>query len=150
MGAYYGADAHGGLDINHPAGTVLVAPLAFDRHDFFNHISQGANNNRWRGECDWPDGTRWALQAHHIIELLVEPGQPLPAGMPYATSAGMTGLFEHSHFVWAIKHQKDDEEIRVDPWLLFRQMLLDRAVMTATRSNGAITRSPLPRQPAEV
>jgi hypothetical protein len=142
MGPYFGADAHGGLDINHPAGTVLHAPLAIHRHRFFAHIREGAENNRWRGEVDWPDGAMWALQSHHVVELLVPEGRPLLAGEPYATSAGMlTGSHEHSHFVWAVRPPGAADEIRLDPWLLFRQMLRDRAAMVAPRANGIIGRA---------
>lgn len=139
LGPYFGADAHGGLDINHPAGTTLYAPLALQRQRFFDHVSTGANNNRWRGECDWPDGSRWALQSHHLIALLVPEGEPIAAGMPYATTAGMlTGSYEHSHFVWAVRAPGESDEIRLDPWLLFRQMLIDRKAMTAPRRHGVI------------
>jgi hypothetical protein len=140
-GPFDGADAHGGLDINHPAGTVLYTPLAFHRHSFFNHLRDGHNNNRWRGEIDWPDGSVWALQSHHIIELLVPENEPLAAGLPYAITGGMlTGMYEHSHFVFAVKDPADEEEIRVDPWLLFRQMVRDRQGMTAQRHRGIIQR----------
>lgn len=138
-GPYHGADAHGGLDINHPAGTVLTTPLAIDRHRFFDHVSSGANNNRWRGEVDFADGSTWALQSHHLIELLVPADAPIPAGMPYATTGGMlTGMYEHSHFVWAVKAPGAAAEIRLDPWILFRQMLLDREASYATRRRGTI------------
>lgn len=139
LGPYHGADAHGGLDINHPAGTTLYTPIAVHRQRFFDHVRAGANNNRWRGEHDWPDGSTWALQSHHLIELLVPEGTPLEAGTPYATTAGMcTGMYEHSHFVWAVRAPGEADEIRLDPWLLFRQMLLDRVALTAPRRNGAI------------
>ena len=144
LGPYFGADAHGGLDINHPAGTTLYAPLALHRHRWFDHITKGANNNRWRGECDWPDGGMWALQSHHLIELLAPEG-PIAAGMPYATTAGMlTGSYEHSHFVWAVRAPGESDEIRLDPWLLFRQMLIDRRALVAPRRNGVITRTEPP------
>jgi hypothetical protein len=139
LGPYQGADAHGGLDINHPAGTVLYAPFALQRQSFFDHISRGATNNRWRGECDWSDGSTWALQTHHLMQLLVPEHQPLLAGQPYATSAGMwVGSHEHTHFVWAVRGAGEDREIRLDPWLLMRQMIADRTAMTAHRRNGII------------
>lgn len=139
LGPYFGADAHGGLDINHPAGTTLYTPFALHRQWLADHISRGANNNRWRGECDWSDGSTWAIRTAHLIDMLVPEHQPLPAGMPYATSAGMrVGNYEHSHFVFLVKGPEDAEEIPVDPWLLFRQMLSDRRALTAPRRNGVI------------
>lgn len=49
MGAYDGASAHGGLDVNHPAGTPLYAPIALDDQFLYNSTAAGWNNNRWRG-----------------------------------------------------------------------------------------------------
>lgn len=137
MGAYHGADAHGGLDINHPAGTTLYTPFAVQRQWLFNAVARGDANNRWRGECDWPDGSTWAIQSHHLIQVMNPEQQPLLAGQAYAHTAGMhNGMYEHSHFVFAVKGPEDEEEIRLDPWLLFRQMLVDRRGMIATRHSG--------------
>lgn len=130
LGPYFGADSHGGLDINHPAGTTLYAPLSFDQHGFFDSLSAGANNNRWRGVHQWDDGSTWILQAHHIIALLVPENNFLAAGTPYALSAGvLTGSHEHSHFVFIVKD--NGEEYMLDPWILFWQMYRDRSITTA-------------------
>lgn len=129
LGAYYGAAAHGGLDINHPAGTPIWTPIPLDDHGFFDHVTRGANNNRWRGSYQWPDGSTWIIQVHHVIRLLVEEHQPLPAGTHLAEGAGvLIGAHEHSHFVFKIVEpdQSKDDAILLDPWILFRQMYRDR------------------------
>jgi hypothetical protein len=134
MGPYFGAEAHGGLDINHPAGTPIWAPVEIHDHEFFDHIDRGANNNRWRGHHDWPDGSRWILQTHHVIRLLTEEHKPIPAGMQYALGAGvLTGSHEHSHFVFKVREPgaADGEEILLDPWILFWQMYQDRRTTAA-------------------
>ncbi len=56
MGAYNGLEAHGGLDINMPAGTPNFTPFPIDDHYFFNSLSRGDNNNRWRGIHKWDNG----------------------------------------------------------------------------------------------
>ncbi len=130
MGPYGGGDAHGGLDINHPAGTPLWTPIAFDEQYFFDTLAGGANNNRWRGLHRWDDGATWILQSHHIVELLVPEHTPLPAGLKYALSAGtLTGVQEHSHFVFKIEDERG--EFMLDPWILFWQMYRDRAATSA-------------------
>src|SRR5699024_11235105 len=40
MGPFCGREAHNGLDINHPAGTRLWAPISFDEHEMFNSRSE--------------------------------------------------------------------------------------------------------------
>ncbi len=126
MGPYDGVECHGGLDINHPAGTPLWTPLALHEQGNFQRLGvEGANNNRWRGWHHWPDGESWFLQSHHHSRLLVEEGTPLDAGVQYAEAAGvLNGCHEHSHFVFGIRHA-DGQEVLIDPWLLFRQMYLD-------------------------
>ncbi|MBL8027641.1 MAG: hypothetical protein JNL74_14565, partial [Fibrobacteres bacterium] len=124
LGAYNGADAHGGLDINHPKGTPLYTPLAFDDHFYFNSVEMGHNNNRWRALRRWEDGSVWILQAHHMEKLLVPEHGPLPAGVHFASAAGVwCGLHDHSHFVFKILDQ--GELYALDPWILFRQMYID-------------------------
>ncbi len=133
MGPYWGAEAHGGLDINHPAGTPIWAPLEIHDHEMFGHVDRGDNNNRWRGWHRWPDGSVWLLQVHHIIRLLVPEHDPIPAGLRYADGAGMlTGSHEHSHFVFGIREPgaTEGEEILLDPWILFWQMYQDRRTTT--------------------
>jgi len=128
MGPYDGTECHGGLDINHPAGTPLWTPLEIhEQADFAKVGVDGANNNRWRGWHHWPDGSSWFLQSHHHVRLLVEEGTPLPAGTHYAEAAGvLSGAYEHSHFIFGIR--REGRDVLLDPWLLFRQMYRDRAL----------------------
>ena len=124
LGAYDGASAHAGLDINHPRGTPLCAPLDLDDHFYFNSIERGANNNRWRGIRRWADGSTWVLQAAHMVRLTVPEHGPLHRGQQYAEGAGVwVGVAEHSHFAFAVLDE--GELVRLDPWLLFRQMYRD-------------------------
>ncbi|MCG3179082.1 MAG: hypothetical protein BIFFINMI_01413 [Phycisphaerae bacterium] len=127
MGPYFGASAHGGLDINHPAGTPIRAPLDFDDQYFFNTVAGGANNNRHRGHHRWPDGSEWQLQCHHMTRLTVAEHSPVAAGEQYADGAGvLSGYHDHSHFVFRVV-ESDGDAIMLDPWILFRQMYLDIA-----------------------
>ena len=126
MGAYNGASAHGGLDINHPAGTPLWAPIAIDDHFYFNSLVMGHNNNRWRGIHRWANGAEWILQAHHMTRLLVEEHRPLRKGEQFALGAGvLSGAVDHSHFVFKVHDY--GETILLDPWILFWQMYKDQA-----------------------
>ncbi len=125
LGAYFGRDAHGGLDINHQSGTKLWAPISFDRHELFARLEDGENNNRWRGYHTWEDGSTWILQSHHIIELLIPEERPIMAGEYYASTAGaLCGNHEHSHFVFRIEDETG--KYIIDPWILFWQMYKDR------------------------
>jgi len=120
LGAYQGADAHGGLDVNMPKGTPHWAPIDFDDHFYFNSLAMGHNNNRWRAIRRWPDGSAWTLQSHHLIKLLVPEHTPLKAGTHYAEAAGVhVGAHEHSHFVFKVTN--DASEVLLDPWILFWQ-----------------------------
>jgi hypothetical protein len=124
MGPYNGASAHGGLDINHPRGTPLRAPLDIHDHYYFNSLAMGHNNNRWRGIHRWPDGSEWILQAHHMTALTVPEHQPLRKGEQFASGAGvLSGYTDHSHFVFKIR--EGDDTIALDPWILFWQMYRD-------------------------
>ena len=126
LGAYDGASAHGGLDINHAAGTPLYAPIAVDDQFLYNSLEMGHNNNRWRGLRRWPDGSQWVLTSCHMVELTVPEHRPLAAGEQYALGAGVwIGAAEHSHFAFAVIDR--GELIRLDPWILFRQMYRDQA-----------------------
>lgn len=134
MGPYFGADAHGGLDINHRAGTTLWTPFSLDDQAYYNELSKGDNNNRWQGARTWADGSRWLIRTSHLIELLQPERQPLDAGTPYALSAGVhVGDFEHTHFAFSICEPgtNEDEQIHLDPWILFWQMYQDRKQTTA-------------------
>ncbi len=130
LGAYFGASAHGGLDINHPRGTPIWAPLDIDDHWLFNSVQAGDNNNRWRGLHRWPDGSTWVIQVHHLIHLLMDEHTPIAAGTHYAEGAGVwVGSHDHSHFVFKIREPGADEsdDILLDPWILFWQMYRDGA-----------------------
>jgi hypothetical protein len=125
LGAYNGASAHGGLDINHPRGTPLWAPLEIHDHFYFNSLAMGHNNNRWRGIHRWANGAEWILQAHHMTELTVPEHQPIRRGEQFAWGAGvLSGVVDHSHFVFKIKDC--GETILLDPWILFWQMYRDQ------------------------
>ncbi|MBI5723154.1 MAG: hypothetical protein HZA50_04285 [Planctomycetes bacterium] len=125
LGAYHGASAHGGLDINHPRGTPLWVPLDIDDHFYFNSLKMGHNNNRWRGIHRWPNGAEWILQAHHMTELTVREHEPIRKGRQFASGAGvLSGVVDHSHFVFKI-HDCGDT-ISLDPWILFWQMYQDQ------------------------
>ncbi len=120
MGAYLGGAPHGGLDINMPKGTPLYAPIDFNYQWFFNAVSRWSNNNRWRGIYEWPNGSVWVLQAHHMTRLLVEEYTPLEKGTHYAEAAGvLSGAADHSHFVFLV------DDVLMDPWYLFWQMFQD-------------------------
>ena len=128
LGAFNGADAHGGLDINHPAGTPIWTPVAIDDHFLFNTLAAGDNNNRW------PDGSTWVLQVHHLIRLRAKEHEPVAAGALLADGAGVyIGDHEHSHFVFKVIEPgaAERDAILLDPWILFWQMYLDREATTA-------------------
>ena len=108
LGPYLGQACHVGLDVNHPKGSTLTAPIDFDTQAYFNSLKTGHNNNRWRGIRRWSNGDAWALQSHHLIDLLVPPNTRLAAGTRYATTAGVhIGSHEHTHFEFKIGRQRD-------------------------------------------
>ena len=93
-----------------------------DNQYLFNSLEAGFRNNRWRGIRQWPDGSQWQLQAHHLIAMTVPELTPLARGVPYATTAGTAvGLREHTHFVFRVIEQGG--EYLLDPWILFHEML---------------------------
>jgi hypothetical protein len=125
LGAYNGASAHGGLDINHPAGTPLWAPLDIHDHFYFGSLPMGCRNNRWRGIHRWPNGAEWILQAHHMTALTVEEHTPIRKGEQFANGAGvLSGAVDHSHFVFKVHDY--GETILLDAWILFWQMYRDQ------------------------
>lgn len=124
LGAFRGGSAHGGLDINHPSGTPLYAPIALDDHFLCGSLEMGHANNSWRGVRQWRDHTMWILGSSHMNHLTVPEHTALAAGRPYADGAGVrVGAFEHSHFTWAVVDH--GELIRLDPWILFWQAYHD-------------------------
>jgi hypothetical protein len=141
MGPYLGWACHGGMDINHAKGEPLWAPMDVDNQWLFNSVAAGHNNNRWRGIRRWSNGDIWAIQTHHLIDLLVKERTPLKAGNQYATAAGVwVGSHEHTHFEFKIASQvnSDSTEIdfddesetlpfvtHLDPWILFWQIFED-------------------------
>jgi len=153
LGPYLGQACHVGMDINHPKGSLLFAPIDFDTQAYFNSLKAGHNNNRWRGIRRWPNGDVWALQTHHLIKLLVPENTPLSAGIEYATTAGVhVGSHEHTHFEFKVGRpreaspesvessiafpidfddqselaQERPEVLHLDPWIVFWQIFEDR------------------------
>lgn len=135
LGPYDGKSAHGGLDINHPAGTPLWTPIAFDEHRMVDSKARGDSNNRWEGVRHWDDGATWVLKTSHVIRLRVPEGGPLPAGMHYADGAGVAVCYrEHTHFGFEVR--EFGESYTIDPWILFWQMYRDREATLAPRPAG--------------
>ncbi len=125
MGAYDGASAHGGLDINHPKGTPLHAPIDFDTQFLIRTVKDGYFNNSWRGIRRWANGSEWTLLSAHMTEVIVPEHTPLQRGTHYAVGAGVrVGAAEHSHFTFSL-HDLGDHYV-LDPWILFWQMYRDR------------------------
>ncbi|MBN2450284.1 MAG: hypothetical protein JXR77_07835, partial [Lentisphaeria bacterium] len=171
MGPYLGKACHGGMDINHPRGEPLWAPIDFDDHWLFDSLEAGDNNNRWRGLRHWPNGHLWALQTHHLIRLRVPEHTPLRAGTLYADAAGVyVGSHDHTHYEFKIVTRDANpppdfdsgrtletrildeaadprpEQPRVfhlDPWILFWQIFED-----ARDASGAIRARIAPLSPA--
>jgi hypothetical protein len=125
LGPYFGAAAHAGLDINHPAGTPIWAPVDFDDQYLFDRVDGEANNNRHRGHHEWPDGSEWQLHCHHVSGLTAAEHAAVDAGEQYADGAGvLSGYHDHSHFVFRVV-EPDGTEVLLDPWILFWQMYRD-------------------------
>jgi hypothetical protein len=125
MGAYDGASAHGGLDINHPPGTPLWAPIDLDDQFYFQSVATGARNNRWRGFRHWDNGSTWVFHAAHMTSLTVPEHTPLKRGRQFANGAGVhSGVVDHSHFIFIV--QEHGEKYLLDPWILFWQMYQDK------------------------
>jgi len=140
LGAFDGASAHGGLDINHPSGTPLYAPLRIDDHYLYNSVAMGHNNNRWRGHRRWDNGSEWILTSCHMNHLTVPEREPIPAGALYADGAGVwSGDHDHTHFAFAVF--EFGELIRLDPWILFWQMYRDQAEFATPIKHAARRRA---------
>lgn len=138
MGPYMGADAHGGLDVNHAAGTPIWAPFSLDRQVLFNSLAAGDTNNRWEGYRTWDDGWTWRIGVHHVSRVHPVPEVAVEGGTLVADGAGVAvGAHEHSHFTFAVTPPTKEpgrvtEPILLDPWILFWQMYRDRE-MTGAR-----------------
>lgn len=136
MGSYYGVEAHGGLDINHPKGTPLFAPLDLDDNYLYGSVELGNHNNAWRGIRRWGNGCEWILGSAHMIEQTVPEHQPLEKGTQYAVGAGTAvGSHEHSHFVFRV--YDDGDVVLLDPWILFWQMYQDQAPNKPDAGDGS-------------
>lgn len=121
MGPYAGGFAHGGLDINMPAGTELHAPFDLYLQYYHKHLEAGFGNNAWNGFRTWDGESTWRLITSHIVDDLVEEHRPLKVGTPYATGAGTSvGLHQHTHFTFQVTEQRGSYWL--DPWILFWQM----------------------------
>lgn len=143
LGPYFGADLHGGLDINMPINTPLWAPFDIDEHYYFNSLKAGDKNNRWRGIKKWPNGDTWIIQSHHLVELLIPEYTPIRQGKTYALTAGVYyGAHPHTHFNFKIDH--GGGEIFLDPWILFWQIFENNKTKT-----GTIKANMLPVAPSE-
>ncbi len=143
LGPYRGASAHGGLDINHPAGSPLFAPFDLDDQYYYNSVAAGYVNNRWRGVRRWPDGSIWTIQVCHIVELTVPEHQPLAAGQEFARAAGVwVGDHQHSHFIFKVSARGG--EVLLDPWIIFRQIFEG-----GKAGRGALEADIAPLAPAE-
>jgi hypothetical protein len=138
LGGYLKTEAHNGLDVNIPNNTMLWAPIDFDDQYYFNSLEKGDNNNRWMGIKTWPNGDKWILRTHHMVQLLVPQHTPLLQGTWYGTVGGVHyGTYPHIHFyfIW----EKDGISMALDPWMIFwktfennkKQSNQIRAVMNA-------------------
>ena len=170
MGVYNGWACHGGMDVDHPRGEPLWAPIDLDDHWLFNSLAAGHNNNRWRGLRRWPNGDLWAIQTHHLITLLVPEHTPLRAGTQYATAAGVAvGAADHTHYEFKVVQRaagrdidfdqgkrldtriyeetadpepRQPEVFHLDPWILFWQIF-----ETARQRDGQIRAHMQPLSP---
>lgn len=144
LGPYYGADAHGGLDVNQPKGTVNFTPLAVDDQFYFNSLAKGHNNNRWRGVRSWPNGDTWKIQTHHLLSLFTPEHTPLAAGDPIGLAAGIRiGEHPHSHYNFKVVPAGASTDIDLDPWILMWQIFED-----AKHRSGDIHAAMAPLSPA--
>ncbi len=123
LGTYYGADLHGGLDVNMPSNTPLIAPIDFDQHYFFNSLETGHNNNRWRGIRNWENGDIWQMQTHHVNDLLIPAYKKIKQGQTYALGAGTWCWYSpHTHFILNVYQPEFGNWTVIDPWIVFWQI----------------------------
>lgn len=126
LGAYMGSQAHGGLDVDHPEGTPIYAPISFDDQYYYNAVAYGDVNNRWQGVRHWADGTIWMLAVAHMGSLTVEEHTSVKAGEQIAIGAQVyCGRHTHSHFIFELID--DNIGYMLDPWLIFRSYFVKKA-----------------------
>jgi PKD repeat protein len=143
MGAYNGIDAHGGLDINMSPGTPNFTPFPIDEHYLFNSLANGDDNNRWRGIRKWDNGDVWTIQNHHMLNLRIPEHLPINSGKYYADAAGVhSGSHHHAHYFFKIKTPENENEILLDPWIIFWQIFEDQK-----QKSGEIKASITPLSP---
>jgi len=130
LGPWNGTDLHGGLDIDMPSNAPLWAPLSLDNNYYFNTVTAGQNNNRWRSFKYWDNGDTWIMQTHHVNQLIVPELQSIPKGTKYAYSAGTCAWAStHTHFFFRIV-ESDKTEYNADPWILFWQIFENKKIQT--------------------
>jgi len=126
MGAYNGFEAHGGLDVNLEPGVPNYSPIAFDNQYLFNSLAQGHNNNRWRAIRKWENGNEWIVQNHHLINLFIPENTPVKAGAKIMEASGVNNRHvHHAHYVFRLNSPLEEDEILLDPWILFWQAFED-------------------------
>ena len=126
MGAYNGLEAHGGLDIDQPKGNPNYTPFTIDDQYFYNSLSNGDNNNRWKGIHKWDNGDVWTIQDAHILNLIIPEHEPIKAGIHFADAAGVhLGNNEHAHYILRVKSTENEIETLLDPWIIFWQIFED-------------------------
>jgi PKD repeat protein len=145
MGAYNGYEAHGGLDVNQEPGVPNYSPIAFDNQFFFNSLAKGDNNNRWRAIRKWENGDEWIVQNHHVINLFIPEHTPVKAGAKIIEASGVNSRqVQHAHYVFRLNSPLEEEEILLDPWILFWQAFEDNKAI-----NGKIKAGIAPFNPGK-
>ena len=114
LGAYYGGQAHGALDICMAQNSLMYAPFDLDTQAGI----------RAEGSKTWPDGSQWRINTGHIIEKYVPDNTPVKGGEVYGRGARRaTGTHAHAHFAFQIYEQGILYDI--DPWIIFWQLFED-------------------------
>src|SRR5690606_35393398 len=76
-----------------------------------------------------------------MLNLLVPEHTPIKAGIHYADAAGVhVGSHNHAHFVFRTKPPEEENEILLDPWIIFWQTFEDNK---ARNGDIAATMAPL-------
>ncbi len=90
-------DSHNGTDLSVPVGTLAVAPASGVVARVFSEFNRGG----LKVVIDHGDGLMTC--SAHLARALVEEGQPLVAGQPYAVT-GYSGLDGMATFPWGVPH----------------------------------------------